>query len=256
MGLLAVLLAGALTARPQSRHPPNNRPKSDPAPAALAVPFPAGEELEYRGGWQFYTTAATLKLSATEQREFAGRPAWHFQAQVNSLNPLRYIFILDDQYDSYSDSAGLTSRQFEAHVREQNKREDRISRMSHEGEVASADGAAVRVPEGTRDPLGALYFLRTVDWAKTPAVSMAVYDGKKLYELRARRGLASGEVEVPAGTFTASRIDLRVYERGRELAQIRITVWLANDAARTPVLLEAELPFGSVRAELSGAETQ
>ncbi len=255
IALAAVLLGGALAARPQANRPPkSNLPKADPAPPALAVPFPVGEKLEFRGGWQFYDSAAMLKLAVLDQRPFSGRPAWHFQARATTLNPLRYIFILDDQFDSYSDAADLASRQYEAYIREQNKHEDRISRMSHEGEPAPDAGAAVRVPQGTRDPLGALYFLRTVDWARTPAVTMRVYDGKKLYELRARRGHAAELAEVPAGKFTASRIDLRVYHRSQELAQVRIALWLANDAARTPVRVEAELPFGSVRAVLSRAE--
>ena len=35
---------------------------------------------------------------------------------------------------------------------------------------------------------------------------MPVYDGKKLYELRAQIARASEAIEVPAGKFTASRI--------------------------------------------------
>ncbi|MGH9494270.1 MAG: DUF3108 domain-containing protein [Candidatus Sulfotelmatobacter sp.] len=31
---------------------------------------------------------------------------------------------------------------------------------------------------------------------------------------------------------------------------MRFEIWIANDPARTPVVIEANLPFGSVRAEL------
>ena len=252
--LIILLFGGVLAARPQAKRPPKNNPKADPVPATLLVPFRVGERLEFRGGWQFYDGAAILQLAVIEHRAFFGRPAWHFQAQVTTLNPLRYIFILDDQFDSYGDAADLASRQYEAYLREQNKNENRISRMNNEGEPAPAGGAAVRVPVGTRDPLSALYFLRSVDWARTPAVTMLVYDGKKLYELRARLGRTAEQMEVPAGKFNSARIDLRVYERGRELPQVRISLWLANDAGRTPVRVEAELPFGAVRAELSRVE--
>lgn len=243
-------------AQPQSKIAAKKNSAPDPAPPALSVPFRAGEMLEYRGGWQFYNGGATLKLTALEQRAFAGCAAWHFQAQATTLNPLRYIFVLDDQFDSYSEASAISSLQYEQYIREQNKHEDRIFRMSHEGEPAPTDVATVRVPAGTRDPLGALYFLRIVDWARTPTVNIPVFDGKKVYELRARRSVSAEEAEVPAGLFTASRIDLRVFERGRELLQIRISVWIANDAARTPVRIEAELPFGAVRAELSRVEGQ
>lgn len=253
--IACVLLGVSSATQPQTVRPMKiNKPKTDAVPPALPVPFAAGEKLEFRGGWQFYDGAATLKLAVVERREFSGRTAWHFQAQATTLNPLRYVFVLDDQFDSYSDAADLASRRYEAYIREQNKHEDRISAMSHEGEPAPANGVAVRVPTGTRDPLGALYFLRTVDWTRTPAVTMQVYDGKKLYELRARLENATEPTEVPAGKFMASRIDLRVYHRGREQTQVRISVWLAHDSARTPVRVEAELPFGSVRAELTRIE--
>jgi hypothetical protein len=241
------------SAQPQSKRSPSKNPAPDPPPPALSVPFRAGEKLEYRGGWQFYDGAATLKLAAVEQREFAGRSSWHFQALATTLNPLRYIFVLDDQFDSYSEAAGITSLQYEQYIREQNKHEDRISRMGHEGEPAPSNGPVVRVPAGTRDPLGAVYFLRTVNWARTPTVTMPVFDGKKLYEVRARLAVRAASAAVPAGVFTASRIDLRIFERGREVTTVRISLWIANDAARTPVRFEAELPFGPVRAELSRA---
>ena len=248
------LLVISSAAQPQSRRSPRKSPAPDPPPAALSVPFRAGEKLEFRGGWQFYNGGATLKLAAVEQRPVSGRAAWHFQAQATTLNPLRYIFILDDQFDSYSDAASIASLQYEQYIREQNKREEHIFRMSHEGEPVPADTAVVRVPAGTRDPLGALYFLRTVDWSRAPAVTMPVFDGKKVYELHARLSNHAEDVEVPAGNFTASRIDLRISERGRDVTTVRISLWLANDTARTPVRVEAELPFGAVRAELYRVE--
>jgi hypothetical protein len=49
---------------------------------------------------------------------------------------------------------------------------------------------------------------------------------------------------------------LRVYEHGQELADTHFAVWLAQDAAHTPVLVEAEAPppFGSARIELIGVQ--
>jgi hypothetical protein len=32
---------------------------------------------------------------------------------------------------------------------------------------------------------------------------------------------------------------------------MHFTLWLANDASRTPVLVEAEIPFGTSRIELT-----
>jgi hypothetical protein len=126
--------------------------------------------------------------------------------------------------------------------------------MGSEGEPPAGNGPTARVPPGTRDPLGAFFSLRAVDWDKTPEARMPVYDGKKLYELRARHVGPAESVTVPAGEFSAMRIELRVFERNRELAGTRFQLWLSRDPARTPVLIEAELPFGALRVELTRRE--
>ena len=73
-----------------------------------------------------------------------------------------------------------------------------------------------------------------------------------LRALQARLAEAGGEVKVPSGRFSASHIRLQIFERGRELADTTFSLWLAENANRTPVLIEAELPIGSARVELTG----
>ncbi len=98
------------------------------------------------------------------------------------------VFELDDQFDSYSDAVTMTSLQYEMHLNERGQKVDSVQRMTASGnEPAPADATAARVLPGTRDPLGMMQYLRNVDWAKTPEVRSPVYDGHKLYDVRARR---------------------------------------------------------------------
>ena len=218
-------------------------------PADAAVPFAVGEQLEYRVG-QNFLTAATAQLRVVDRKPFSGRNAWHFQARAQTVDPVRLLYTLDDQFDSYTDAATLAGLQYVTHVRETRRQEDAVVRMSNEGDAASGDQPSVRVPAGTRDPLGALYALRATDWAGTETLTLPVYDGKKLYEMRVRRLERGEEVEVAAGTYDATRLELRLFERGRETQGTRFQVWISEDPRRLPVLIEAELPFGTFRVEL------
>ena len=218
------------------------------------MPFRAGEKLDYRVQWLKLLNAATVRLAVAERRAFYGRQAWHFQALAHTIDVVRLLYTLDDQFDSYTEPATLASLQYEMYLREQGKREDSVFRMSTEGDPAPASISSVRVLPGTRDPLGFLYYLRAVDWRRTTEARCPVFDGRKLYEVRARLAAEREEVSVSAGKYAASRVEVRVYERGRELANTYFWVWLAHDAGRTPVLMEAEVPFGSARVELSHAE--
>lgn len=237
-------------------HSTGNAAASSPVkPAEAPLPFRAGEKLTYRILWStFSVKAGNVQLTVLERRALYGRDAWHFQASAHTIDTMRLLFSLDDQFDSYSEANGLVGLQYEMYLREQGKHQDAVYRLAPEGEPAPSAGSAVRVPPGTRDPFGLLYYLRAHDWQRSREFRSPVFDGRKLYEVTARLQQESGEVSVPAGSFSASRIEIHVFERGVEVPQTRFWAWLARDARRTPVLVEAELPFGVARVELTRGE--
>jgi hypothetical protein len=252
--VLAFLLAAWLP--PTSAQSParEKRVSLSGLPTEQAVPFRKGEKLDYLVQWAKLLNAATVRLAVADRGSFYGREAWHFQALAHTVDPVRLFFTLDDQFDSYTEPSSLASLQYEMYLREQGKQEDSVYRLTTEGDPAPAGVSSVRVLPGTRDPIAFLYYLRTVDWQRNQEVRCPVFDGRKLYEVRARLAVAREQVSVAAGTFAASRLEVRVYQRGREVAQTHFWVWLAHDAGRTPVLVEAEVPIGSARVELSHAE--
>ncbi|HXM91830.1 MAG TPA: DUF3108 domain-containing protein, partial [Candidatus Dormibacteraeota bacterium] len=97
-------------------------------------------------------------------------------------------------------------------------------------------------------------YLRIVDWSKLREVRSPVYDGHKLYDVRAALAGSSESVTVPAGSFMASKIDIRVFDGGTELKDAHFALHLADNNSRTPVLLEALMPFATARVELVKAK--
>jgi hypothetical protein len=256
-GIVAALLAFALAAGAPGlgAHKQTSRkkkPAAPPAPASpAAVPFAAGERLEYAAQWNKFVTAAMLKLVVVERRDFFGQPAWHFQALARTIDPVRMIYPLDDQFDSYADAMTLDSRQYESYIREQSRREDLVVPMATKPDAARAGVHVYLVLAGTQDPLGLLYCLRTHDWTKEPTARLPVFDGRKYYEVEAERESTGVPVAVTAGIFKATRIALRFSQGGQEVTNLKVWVNLSEDAARIPVLIEAEVPFGTVHAELT-----
>lgn len=232
-------------------------PRAGSPPAAAArevmVPFRSGERLAFQVLFSKFTVkAAELEFAVVERRIFFGRPAWHFRATARTVDTVRILYPLDDQFDSYTDAVRLVSLQYEMYLRESGERQDRTWRMDTGEEPLAADVPAARVVPGTRDPLGLLYVLRATDWKKVPELRVPVFDGRHLYEVQARLAEGVTEVRVASGRYNASRISVQVFDRGRELTDTTFSLWLAEDANRTPVLIEAELPIGSARVELTG----
>jgi Protein of unknown function (DUF3108) len=218
-------------------------------PAGL-VP-PVGEQLDFSGSVAKVKNVATLRLLVNGRKEIAGKDAWHLQAFAHTQNPLRMVFELDDQFDSYSAPGDFSSVQYEMRLSERGQKVQSIQRMSATGrDPAPPGGSEALVLPGTRDPLGMMQHLRGVDWSKVPEVRSPVYDGRKLYDVRAQK-IGSADVQVPAGKFSTSTIEIKVFDNGAEMKDAHFTLYLAKDQARTPVLLEAILPFAAARVELT-----
>src|ERR1700674_2713424 len=219
--------------------------------ADAGLPLRAGETWQYSANVSKLNNVANLRLKVAEKRNFLGKSAWHLQAFAHTENPLRMVFALDAQFDSYSDAVTLVSMQYEMHLKEKGQSVDSVQLMFPAvRQPAPANAIAAQVSPGTRDPLGMMQYLRTVDWAKTPEVRSPVYDGHKLYDVSARLDGLAQNITVPAGSFSASKIEIRVFDAGAELKDAHFALYLANDAARTPILLEAVLPFATARAAL------
>lgn len=217
------------------------------------MPFRVGEVLKYQVSWAAFATAANVELTVPERRELYGWQTWHFRAAAHTVSPVRSLFAIDDEFDSYTDAVSFESRQYENYLNEMGRKLDQTWRFIPEGQTPRGPGAAVIVLPGTRDPLGVLYGLRGVDWHKANEVHWPVYDGRNLYDIRAKMESADDAASVPAGKFSTKRIAVRLFQHEKEVSGINFSAWLANDATCTPVLMKAELPFGSLQVQLVSA---
>jgi Protein of unknown function (DUF3108) len=245
--------ANAAGQQPSNRKP--NKAKKPPleSPRDMAVPFRAGEKLNYQVSWSAFMSAANVQMTIPEQRNLYGRNTWHFRATGHTQGTARTLFTIDDEFDSYTDTAMTNGRQYETYLNEMGRKQDQVLHFVVEGQPNDAPGTGVIVLKGTLDPLGALYTLRTIDWQKTPEWQAPVYDGRDVYELHAKMEVPSEDVTVAGGKFSATRISLHVRKHGKELTDIDFSAWIAHDTSRTPVLMRAELPLGSVSIELTSA---
>ena len=221
------------------------------AAKTAVVPFSPGEILDYNVSWAAFPSAATLHLSVIERRNLYGWDSWHMKATGSTENPVRRIFEIDDEFDSYMDAATLASHQYEMYLNEMGKSEKSMMELTPQGSVPRGGIASVIVPPGTRDPIALLQSMRAWDWDRTAEMRVPVFDGHNLYDVHANRDAADEEVAVPAGNFRAAKIAVHIYKGATEMQQIRFTLWVARNGARVPVAMEAELPFGTFRLELT-----
>lgn len=230
----------------------NARPRQ--LPGSCAVPlFRIGEQLRYRVDWQRYTGAAYAELDVVDRGSFFGAEAWHFRASVHTAEPARALFPVDDEADSYARLAGLASFRYREHFNEAGKPEDTYAELISSGDSSGAPWTRIIVPKDTHDPISAVYALRQMDWQHRSEARIPLYDGEDLYEMVAQNSGAE-KISVDAGQYSATKIVIRLLENGREVPDEHFTLWLAKDAVETPVRMDAQLPLGNLRVELTSAE--
>src|SRR3981081_230275 len=108
------------------------------ATADAGTPLRPGEVLEFAADVAKLSNVANLRLQIVERRNFFGKSAWHLQAFARTENPLRMMFELDDQFDSYSDAVTLSSLQYEMHLNERGEKQESIQRMITNGTESAA----------------------------------------------------------------------------------------------------------------------
>jgi hypothetical protein len=230
------------------------KPAAAKGTGSVAVGFQprTGETLDFSANVpKLNSVVANLRVKVGERRNVAGKDAWHLQAFAHTENPYRMVFELDDEFDSYSEISNLASLKYEMHLSERGQKVDTVERMtSSSREPAPANEVAARVLPGTRDPLGMLMYLRSVDWNTTKEVKSPVFDGHKLYDVRAVLVGKSQNISVVAGRFTTTKIEIHVMDNGTEMKDAHFLLYLADGAERLPVLMEAVLPVATARVEL------
>jgi hypothetical protein len=238
-GLLVMILAAPKLCGQSEKAPPATEP----------VPFAAGEVLDYRLTWSVFSNAAAVQLAVVEKRDLFGIPTWHFRASAHTQVPLRALAEIDDQFDSYAEIATLESRQYETYLNELGEKQNTVLQLVAARQLARGRASVVLVKPHTRDPLAALYMLRAIDWQKTREIREPVYDGEDLYEMRARLELSNDVISIAGQNVMATKVAVVLFRGGYE-SRTRCWIWFSRDAARVPVMIQAQVPYGGVRAEL------
>lgn len=248
---LAVLTAGGGAAQKKKKDAKKETPPE--APKDVAMPFKVGEKLAYRVAWATFSSAATVETSAIEQRDLFGWRTWHFRVLIHTAGSVRSLFTIDDQADSYADTVTQETRQFEMYLDEMGRKQNVAMQFVPPGQSARGGVPMVVLQQGTRDPLATIYTLRAVDWKQTPEVKVPLYDGRNIYQMQAKLDSASEKVTTAAGNFDATRVSIHLFQYGKQVADNDFVIWFAHDDARTPVAMQANLPFGSLHVEMTPA---
>lgn len=227
------------------------------------MPFEEGEKISYQAvyKWGFIEIKAGLVEFSVEKVIQDNEPCYHFKSIGNSIPKYDWIFTVRDTFQSIVRERDFQPIFYERHTYEGgyevlNKTffEEENDQIKMELYNSDKDSSSKTIPfeKGLLDLQTAVYFARLLDFSKAEMGEEYLFnilvDGA-YYKIPIRYdGLES--IELNNKEYPCFKISTEVIEGTIFRSHQRINIWVTNDGKQIPVLVEAPIIIGRVKAEL------
>lgn len=227
---------------------------------AAIQPFRPGERLVYQLRWTIIPAGEAV-LEVGPFASIDGIAAYRFTLTARSNAVVDVFYKVRDRIDAWIDTGMHQTLRYRKRQREGSHRRNVRLRFDPERQQVQYVNfgrarAPLAIPDGTLDPLSALYFVRTLPLRPGQVVRRPITDGKKwvtgvLHVVR-RETVTVGERRYDTLLLEP---ELRhvggVFEKS---PGARIRVWVTADHRRIPVKVASRVVVGSFVGELVSAD--
>jgi len=227
--------------------------------ADRAVPFAVGETLTYDVSWSSYLSAGTAVTTVEDKRSSGGSSAYAIAAEGRTASLLQHLYTLSYKLDTLLDSVSLLPQRASTETQEGSRHrvrttifDRRAGKAHYEIKTTTVVKEDIVIAPQTQDALSAIYALRAAPLRTGARMTMPVTDGGTIYTARFDVG-APERVRVPAGDMSAWKIAVQIADANGAPVGRQVAIWIADDAKRWPVKLQAELAVGNFTLALREA---
>jgi hypothetical protein len=230
--------------------------------------FQPGEVVHYKAyyNWNFVWLYAGNVSFEVNEKSFKGKETYQFEAKGQTLKSYEWLYKVDDYFQTFVDKDEFKPLYFERNTSEGrykvhnqynfNHDEDYIfSKTDNSKEPYQED--IVEFSDTIFDVLSAIYYSRNIDFdnlQKGEKIPLPMIIDNEVYDLYLRyQGRETIKVK-DMGThtcikFSAMLVEGTIFNKGEHL-----TVWVTADKNRIPLMVEAKILVGSVKAIFNGAK--
>jgi len=230
--------------------------------------FKSGERITYSAvyNWGFiWINAGEVEFKVTKTK-YKGNDAYHFNSFGTSLPSYDWLFKVRDYFQSYARIEDLAPLFFDRNTYEGGfsvhnqftfNYKDSLIYSSTQNSDKPYTEDTLRMGKNIYDVISGVYYIRNLDFDKyqvndTIPVRMIIdneifdlyirYLGKEVLKTHDKRKFNTIK-------FSALLIEGTIFSGGEDLF-----VWVSDDLNRIPILVEAKILIGSVKATLTGTE--
>jgi hypothetical protein len=233
-----------------------------------SINFKSGELVTYRAvyNWGFIWVNAGDVEFRVKDTIYMGKPALHLISKGWSLKQYDWFYKVRDRFESIVHPKTLQPYWFErdtyeggyaAYNRYVYKRDENVLDIISHTSDRPYKRDILPLKDCTFDVVSAIYYCRTLDFDsysigdKIPlsmGVDDEVFDLFIRYKGKEKLKTRSGEV-FNTIRFSALLVEGTIFKGGEDLE-----VWVTDDENRVPILVEAKILVGSVKAVLTGMD--
>lgn len=218
--------------------------------------FKAGEELNYKLKYGFFTAAeADIKVSESDKK-FEGHSALHIVADSKTAGTFDIFYKVRNRYETYVDEKTLEPYFYTENRKEASyKHTDNVT-FDHGAEQITAARGTFPMKGKTFDFLSAYYFARSIDISKIRigdkfSLQYFLEDGVHSMEITY---VGKEKMDCSVGTFNCLKFSPTIIPGRVFRKSSKLYLWITDDSNRIPVKAHVELVVGSVTMNLTGAK--
>jgi hypothetical protein len=254
-----LMLLGLLALAPDALSIQRRSTQTSPAPPAAPptgrserpVPFHIGETLTYDVSWSSYLAAGTAVASVKEKRPSFDSTAYYIVAEAKPAPLVARLYTLYYKLDTLLDAYTLLPQRGSVYTEEGGRHRLKTTRFDRRQQKAFFEyqsgntvNSEFAVPALTQDALSAIYVMRSIPFKAGEHMTMPVSDDGVTY----RMGIdveAPERVTTPLGVLNAWKVrPVLTDDKGQTVGK-NLAVWIADDARRYPLKIQAEVAVGT-----------
>ena len=223
-----------------------------------AVPFKAGETLDYDIGWSSFVTAGTAEIIVKEKKPSYGSTAYYIVAEGRPTPIVAKLYTLYYKADTLLDAfsllpqrGSLYSEEGKRHRMKTTMFDQSARKASYQIESRTVAKKDIAIPGFTQDALSAIYVLRSIPINAGDKFTMPVTDNGKIYKVQMQAG-AVEPVKTGLGTVNGLKITPVITGPDKDSPR-ELALWISDDTRRLPLKIEAQLLVGKFVITLTKA---
>jgi hypothetical protein len=232
----------------------NNLPVKE-LPVIKNEAFKRGEMLSFRLHYGIID-AGTATLAVTDEaRDLGGRKTFHIVGLGKSQGAFDWFFKVRDRYETYIDDQAIVPWLFIRRIQEGSYTcsQDYIFNNYTE-KVDVGDKTMYDTGPNMQDMLSAFYNARTMDLSNSkPGDIFAInaFMDKEIFPVKIKF-IGRETITTDLGTFKCLKFR-PIIQKGRVFKHEEdLNVWISDDKNHIPIMGQAEVLVGSIKAELTG----